>query len=104
MTGNKIFGTILLILGVALILLGLYNAYSVFQGKTVLPQVFQDYSIESVDNTQNEMQALLDTQLEKVIPAGSLLKMLNLIAWSIFTGIIFMAGSKIAMIGVRLMK
>ena len=104
MTGNKIFGTILLILGIVLILWGLYNAYNVFQGETVLPQVFQDYSIESVDSAQNEMQVLLDSQLEKVIPAGSLLKMLNLIAWSIFTGIIFMAGSKIAMIGVRLMK
>ena len=104
MKGNKILGTILLIIGLVLILWGLYNAYNVFQGKAVLPQVFQDYSIEGVDNVQNEMQVLLDTQLEKVIPAGSLLKMLNLIAWSIFTGIIFMGGSKIAMIGVRLMK
>jgi len=104
MTGNKILGVILLIMGLALILLGLYNAYTIFQGKGVLPQVFKDYSIEPIDQAQNEMQVMIDSQLEKVIPAGSLLKLLNLVAWSIFTWIVFMAGYKIAMIGVRLMK
>jgi len=104
MTGNKILGLILLIVGLCLILLGLYNAYNIFQGRSVLPQVFQDYSIEEIDGVQDEMQAILDSQLEKVIPAGSLLKLLNLISWSIFTWLVFLGGFKIAMIGVRLMK
>ncbi len=45
MNSNKIFGSILLILGLLIILWGLYSSYNIFKAKVALPQVFKSEEI-----------------------------------------------------------
>lgn len=118
MTGNKIFGGILLVLGVFIILWGLYSSYSIFKGDAVLPQVFrsaelmgEDVVIEESDSIgltpeeiQKSMENVVGDQLAKMFPPGVFLKLLNLISWSIFAWILIMGGGKIAFLGVKMLK
>jgi hypothetical protein len=118
MTGNKIFGVILLILGLFIILWGLYSSYNIFKGNAVLPQVFRSEEIileEPVGETgdsqgfspeqiQKNMEEMVQNQLAKIFPVGTLSKLLNLVSWSIFAWILIMGGGKIAFLGIRLLK
>jgi len=118
MIGNKIFGGILLVLGVFIILWGLYSSYSIFKGNAVLPQVFRsaeligdDVVIEESDSMsltpeeiQKNMEKAVGEQLSKMFPPGVFLKLLNLISWSIFAWILIMGGGKIAFLGIKMLK
>lgn len=118
MVANKIFGIILLILGLLIILWGLYSSYNIFKGDAVLPQVFRSDETmleEPSDETnglqglspeaiQENMEDMVENQLAKIFPAGSLLKLLNLVSWSIFAWILIMGGGKIATLGIKLLK
>lgn len=112
---NKFFGIILLILGLLIIFWGLYSSYNIFKGNQVLPEVFRsneiDFGLEKDDSSktinpqdiQKQMEETMNEQLSKIIPSGSMLKLLNLISWSLFAWILIMGGGKIAIIGVKLM-
>lgn len=118
MTGNKIFGIILLIIGLFIILWGLYSSYNIFKGSALLPQVFRSDGLtaeeplagETVpqaltpERIQENMEEVLQNQLMKIFPPGVFLKLLNLISWSIFAWILIFGGGKIAILGIRLMK
>jgi len=118
MAGNKIFGVILLILGLFVILWGLYSSYNIFKGDAVLPQVFRSEEIISEksqletsdsqgfspEQIQENMENMVENQLAKIFPAGSLLKLLNLVSWSIFAWILIMGGGKISSLGIKLLK
>jgi hypothetical protein len=109
---NKIFGIILLILGLLIIGWGLYSSYNIFKGNQVMPEVFRSNEIDLGQNkdstinpqdVQKQMEETVNAQLSKIIPSGSMLKLLNLISWSLFAWILIMGGGKIASIGVKLM-
>jgi hypothetical protein len=109
---NKFFGIILLILGLLIIFWGLYSSYNIFKGNQVLPEVFRSNEIDLGQNKNNtidpqdiqkQMEETVNAQLSKIIPSGSMLKLLNLISWSLFAWILIMGGGKIASIGVKLM-
>lgn len=120
MSGNKIFGFILMVFGLLIILWGLYSSYNIFRGKTALPQVFNVQELEgakqednlggktlknlSPEEIQENMQKTVQEQLEKVFPPGIFTKLLNLISWSIFAWILIFGGGKIASLGITLLK
>ena len=119
MTSNKIFGSILLILGLLIILWGLYSSYNIFKAKTELPQVFSSEEIAlqepikankidsqkiTAEQIQENMQEAVNQQLSKIFPPGIILKLLNIISWSIFAWILIFGGGKIAYLGVRMLK
>ena len=118
MAGNKIFGGILLVLGIFIILWGLYSSYSIFKGNAVLPQVFKSTELMGEDilvqesNTTNltpeeiqkNMEKAVGEQLAKIFPPGLFLKLLNLVSWSIFAWILIMGGGKIAFLGIKMLK
>jgi len=120
MAGNKIFGGILLVIGIFIILWGLYSSYSIFKGNAVLPQVFRADELiteepigeESKDDSlgltpeeiQENMEEAVGDQLAKMFPPGIFLKLLNLISWSIFAWILIMGGGKIAFLGIKMLK
>lgn len=60
------------------------------------------------DLQQSEVQEMLQkniaSQFEKMIPADTIMKMMNLSSWSIFIFIFIYAGSKIAGLGIKLLK
>ena len=118
MTGNKVFGAILLALGLLIILWGLYSSYNIFKGNAVLPQVFRSDEIIieeplgevgdsqglTPEKIQEDMEEVLQNQLAKIFPPGVFLKLLNLISWSIFAWILIFGGGKIATLGIRMLK
>ncbi len=120
MSFNKIAGILLLIFGLLIIFWGLYSSYNIFQGRAVLPQVFnvQELAGDKTENDlsdktsknlspqeiQENMEKTVRQQLEKVFPPGIFTKLLNLISWSIFAWILIFGGGKIASLGIALLK
>lgn len=120
----KILGWILLIGGLLIIFYVLFSSYSIFTGKREPPQVFKLEGLEfdsSADSSvpptsplskeptsQEEIEKLLETQmreqLSSMLPLGHFSKLLNLIAWSILTGIFVFGGAHISGLGIRLIK
>ena len=108
-----------------MILFGLFS-YLIFSGKNSPPEIFQyTPSLETTELEKNaldkqetpsskisqspkEMQNYIDQAISKnlqaLIPADTIPKILNLVAWSIFIGILFFGAGKIASIGIQLLK
>ena len=112
---NKIIGYIFLFLGVIIILWGLWFSYGIFSGKKPSPELFKSSlsvnkeinfpKMSGVDQqTQNQINSLLQSQLGNLISGDSINKVLNLTAWSIFMAILVLACGKISLIGVQLIK
>ncbi len=114
---NKILGYIILAIGLIIILGVIWQSYNIFNGKILAPEIFKDpinitkksqgSSVNSFDiqaQTQKIMQEAIQEQISSILPSGSLTKILNLIVWSIFAGIIIFAGSVISGIGIKLLK
>jgi len=117
MTIRKIIGWILLVIGLAVIFWTSYSSYRIFTARAEAPEVFKmeeetpsqedDKEISSQpspEELQKEMKKIVEEQIKEMIPSEFLTKLLNLISWSIFTGILIFAGGKITGIGIRLIK
>ena len=119
MRDNKIFGIVLLIIGLFIILWSLYASYNIFTNKTVAPQVFSATKISqnklsepikiapqklSPEQIQENIQRAMQNQLIKTLPPNFFSKLLNLISWSIFAWILILGGGKIAGLGIKLIK
>jgi L-cystine uptake protein TcyP (sodium:dicarboxylate symporter family) len=110
---DKIVGWILLLIGLAIIFLGVYYSYNIFIGKSEVPDIFPSEIVlenEKIDNNtsdqdlENQAELLIDEKLSEMIPANSFPALLNLVAWSVFVGILIFAGGQVAGIGVKLIK
>jgi len=115
---NKTIGWILFLLGLMIIFYSLYFSYNIFTAKKTAPEIFKikEVSIQpaqSVKQTKNQdIQAQMEKmisqqigeQLKAMLPADFLPKLLNLISWSIFAGILILAGSHISSLGIKLIK
>jgi len=110
---KKIFGWILLIFGVTSIIWGIWNSYQIFTAKKPVPEIFViEESLvggeEPAEDTRVEMeqqiQQAIGQQLNQMFPPGFISKILNLSSWSIFMFILVMAGGKISVLGIRLLK
>ncbi len=111
---NKIIGWVLVFAGVAVIFWTLSFSHGIFTAKTDPPLLFEaevtenDSLIEerrtltSEEDIQEEMGRIIQEQLTELIPSDILYKSLNLMAWSIFAGILIFAGSSIAGVGIKL--
>ncbi len=117
--GLKIIGVLLLFLGVSIVVVVLWHSYKIFTGQLPVPQVFseQDFSTEPKQQdtedsqtgfSEQEIERMLREQLggqfKEMIPPQAIAKMLNLVSWSIFAGISTFGGSKIAGVGISMLK
>ena len=66
---NQIVGYVLLVLGLVVILFGIYSSYDIFTAKKEAPQVFKHNSVELIDS---EVQETGDAQKEIVIDQSRL--------------------------------
>ena len=111
----KIFGWILLIVGVLVIGWTLMTSYSAFTGEIEVPGVFEapgqdtitqkeggDMSLE--EQLQQQMQTAIGEQLQGILPADSIITLFNLMAWSILAFILIFGGGQIAGLGIKLIK
>ncbi len=114
---KKILGWFLLIAGLVIIFWPLYFSYNIFMSKASAPEIFkEEEKVEeeisekgeagpiSQEELQEEMRKAVEEQIKEMIPAEFLTKLLNLMSWSIFAGILIFGGSKISGIGLRLIK
>ena len=109
---KKITGWCLLLAGLLIIFYSLYFSYKIFTGKSEAPVIFKPKELEfpkieksfKIDSHQleKEIESIIKQQIKELIPAEFLSTLLNLISWSIFSGILIFGGSRISLIGVKL--
>ena len=117
MSVNKIIGWVFVFIGIVIISYSVYSSFNIFTGKKLAPEIFS-VSLEQIsryreeadlnqnleEQAKNQANEMVKQQLGEMIPDGSFPKFFNLISWSLFTGILIFAGSKISEIGIRLVK
>ena len=106
---KKLTGYILLALGLIIIGITLYQSYNIFSGGSEAPIVFKEQGQVAAGNipatdTQKQIDNAVGQQISKMIPIGAVSKVLNLLSWSLFAGILIIAGGVISGIGVKLVK
>lgn len=104
---NKLFGYLVILIGLAIVFYALYASYEIFTGKMAVPEIFSAPAekISSQTGTQDlqkQMEEIVKNQFKDLLPIDTLPKMLNLISWSILAGILILGGGKISGIGIRL--
>ena len=116
MNVQKILGFALLAGGIGIILYSLYASFTFFTGIATPPELFsigeqssktegtQDFSLNSIQDLGSQIPKLLEGQLQGLLPAGFIPRMLNLTVWSIFAGILILGGGQIAGLGIKLLK
>ncbi len=114
MKPKKIIAWILIILGVSLIFWTLYSSYNIFTAKTSPPGVFEIQEKKEVsekgglsgspEKIERQMQEMVKEELRDIIPSEFISRILNLITWSIFAGILIFGGSRISGIGINLLR
>lgn len=58
---------------------------------------------EKALDIQTQLEQMMGRQLMEMLPVGFLSTILNLVAWSIFVGILIFAGSHLAGLGIKLL-
>lgn len=106
---SKVAGWLLLIAGVSIMLWALYFSYKIFTAQAQVPEFFQieESTIspqEPSDQIEEVIKGLLGEQLKEILPRELLPRLLNLMAWSIFSGIAIFGGGQIANLGIKLIR
>ncbi len=115
---TKILGLLLLVLGLAIILYAIFYSYQIFMAKVQPPAVFavQAAQAQKATSTKSgssdllsglmgvDVEKILGGEIQKILPADYLPKLLNLISWSVFAGILIFAGTQISNLGIKLLK
>ncbi len=111
MNFKKIFGWLLLIIGIGIIVFVLYLSYNIFTAKAEMPQVFkapEENKSLALDNkdlsVEEEMKKTIQEEIKNIMPSEIIFTLFNLIAWSIFAGISIFGGAQISGLGIRLIK
>lgn len=112
-------GLLLLVGGVGIIASTLFASYNIFTDKNPVPALFSvsDFETESGEKEGNKtgnlsreqemrkiVQEGIKSQIGNLVPAGTMARLLNLIAWSIFAGIAIFGGTQISKLGISLLK
>ena len=105
----KIAGWVLLLIGVAAIMWDLFYSYNIFTAQAPVPVVFEteEQGVALDQDSESFEQAIeqaLQKQITGLIGEKTISQILNLTAWSIFSGIVIFAGGKIAGLGIKLIK
>jgi hypothetical protein len=115
MNFTKILGWVLLLAGVLIIVWTLYSSYNIFTAKAAIPEIFSS-SAESYGGSavasgeggemgmQAQMEKMIGEQLQGLIPADTIPKMLNLAVWAMLAGILIFGGAQISNLGIKLIK
>ncbi len=112
---KKLAGWLLLLSGLIIIFWMLYASFNIFAAKTTAPEVFKIKTKETAlaeqskpaltpQEAQEEVKKIINEQLNEMIPPEFSTKLLNLVSWSIFAGILLFGGGKISGLGIGLLK
>jgi len=111
---KKIFGWILLTIGVLIIVWGIWTSFQIFTAQKPVYEIFkvptaQESFLEKEKGgigaeVQEQMQQMIKEQFKEMFPPEFLVKILNLSAWWIFMMILILGGGKLAVLGITLLK
>lgn len=106
---NKIIGYFLLVVGMIIIGLTLFESYHIFTDKVQAPLIFKTNVSQQKSNTntvpqEQQLNAIIQKQISQLLPIDTMPKMLNLISWSILAGILILGGGQIASIGIKMIR
>ncbi|MBI2577698.1 MAG: hypothetical protein HYV77_02540 [Candidatus Wildermuthbacteria bacterium] len=103
---KPILGFVLVGAGVLIIGYALYSSLMIFKGKNEPPQIFsRPLAMRTAQNQEaQQAEALLQDQLKAYMPPDAFARMLNLVSWSILSGVLILGGGQMAGIGVKLLK
>lgn len=107
---EKIFGWILLLVGVLIIIWALYSSYNIFTAKSPVPEIFkmeqgEVLSQEKEDqDIQSQMGDIVKEQLKGLIPAEGIPKLFNLGIWTMLATILIFGGAQVSKLGIKLIK
>ncbi len=112
---QNLVGWILLIAGLAIIFWSIYSSFNIFTAKATAPEIFKvEKEIQASGGTektpatqaelQKEMEKMISEQLKGLLPVDALPKLLNLISWSVFAGILILAGAQTSGLGIKMIK
>lgn len=103
---NKIIGYTLLLVGILLIILPLWQTYNIFTGKSLPAQVFTRPVVLQVDEKASplDIQKQMQNAFIKILPIDLINNTLNLISWLTLMWILIYGGGKMADIGVKMIK
>jgi hypothetical protein len=114
MNVKRTVGWITFFIGILMIIFVIYRSYHIFIGKVPPPEIFkiQEEKLPSVkkkttpnsQEIQQEVGEILAEQLKEIFPKESITRLFNLIAWSIFAGVLILGGSQISSLGIKLLK
>ena len=115
MKARQILAWILLSVAIILIFYALYSSYLIFTGKRLPPEIFKFHKKQASDQItgkaigpqaqiQQQIQGIVASQIQDMIPADSLPNLLNLSSWSMFVFILLSGGSRIFGLGIKLLK
>jgi len=118
MDTKKIIGISLLAAGVLIIFFALYSSYAIFTAKKPAPEVFKTQGGASSPlpqasapatglsekDIQENIQNMVGEQIKGLLPTDSIVKLLNLISWSMLAAILTWGGSRISGLGIKLLK
>ncbi len=103
----KVFGVLLLVLGVGIIIWTLVFSYNIFTGETETPVYFdikQEEVLSPTDNNELDVEKLMEEQISAIISTDDIREMFNLVVWSILAFILIFGGSQLASIGIKIIK
>lgn len=115
MNYDKLFGYLLLVIGIVIIGWMFVTSFNIFTGKNPVPDLFkEEVTIQnnsnnkvSLDNlSQENMQEYVSQSVKEgignVLPDNFMNKTLNLICWGAFAGISVLVGGKLGNLGINL--
>ena len=117
---KTIAGWLLLLVGLIIMLWGLYYSFNIFTAKTEVPELFKIEEQEEAvslksqktpalgQDIQSQMEEMMGEQIgeqfKQILPPGFLPMLFNLMAWSIFAGILILGGAQISGLGIKLLR
>lgn len=103
---NKIIGYILLLMGLLLIAVPLYQTYAIFTGSSLPPQVFKVPAPVNPSAGANpfDIQQQVQKGVMAVLPIELINNILNLAGWMILMLILIFGGKQIAYLGIKLLS
>jgi hypothetical protein len=109
-TFPKLMGWLAFFLGLSIICYTLFASYNIFTGKAEVPAFFETPKAMGTGSaaSSNQQMALvqqaLSEQLKGLFPADFSTRVMNLAVWSMLAFILISGGSKIAALGIKLLK
>jgi len=92
---EKIFGFILIIIGLMLIFYSIYSMFNIFSGSSNPPKIIKMNDVKLSIPLVGEIEILSGEEISKIA---------NMSLYSIFMFFIISAGSRIADLGIKLLK